>query len=409
MKVKKDKVLKYWTIVWLLLSSGSTFFTSLNIIPTCIMLLFTSLMIGLYIKKINVKIVQTGGIIIGLLIILMIPNILNGFALNNFLIFLARVIFCVMLIHLFNASEFKRYYSEVMMFEAVISIICFFLINVVHVSSLPFQIFRSDNVGIGYYYTTFYYTIGWATGYFERNAGIFWEAGAHQIFLNFAILFAIDELKLVALNRANLNSNWKTILKILLLVVALLTSKSTTGYIAFGIIMIGSMFNGKIAMKKRYKIIIILVFIGLIVAEIYSGVVYNKLSSYTSGSFYGRLNWDTLGAFEIALTKPLVGYGFFRIGNAELTTLLRYYNILNISNGLTSLMISIGIPATLLWLFRSYSGITKLTDNSKIGKLLLFVFWIVICSTEVIHSLTFPILLLFRFKQENDEMIISNK
>lgn len=79
----------------------------------------------------------------------------------------------------------------------------------------------------------------WDGGSQNRLASIFWEPGQYQIILNFTlILCSNDIIDLFKEHRYMI-----LIKKYIILIVALMLTKSTAGYIAFGIICIYVMFN----------------------------------------------------------------------------------------------------------------------------------------------------------------------
>lgn len=120
-------------------------------------------------------------------------------------------------------KDFMRAYLYVTVIIAAISI-PLFLYNLLGVI-IPGIAYSDVGISIGIYTEVFqeYY------GFIERNSGMFWEPGAFQGYLNIAIAFAL------LLPHKN-DKKWK--LQIGILVAALLTTKSTTGYLVFGFIVI---------------------------------------------------------------------------------------------------------------------------------------------------------------------------
>lgn len=109
--------------------------------------------------------------------------------------------------------RFPKVYVETMTFVAVISLLGFAYNN--FVGMIPGV--RHSEVGVSIYvYNQLYGLVG---GYVDRNCGMFWEPGAFQGYLNMAIMFA------VLMER----SKWNKI-SLILMIVAVLTTKSTTGY-----------------------------------------------------------------------------------------------------------------------------------------------------------------------------------
>ncbi len=116
---------------------------------------------------------------------------MNGFDLNDFILVILRMLFCIIIQSNLSEKRFqKKIFVDIMYFEAVLSLVCFLYADILAIGSLPMQHFTQGTVN-GYYLTP-YYTIGWKNiPIFHRNAGWFLEPGAHQIFLNFALLFLL--------------------------------------------------------------------------------------------------------------------------------------------------------------------------------------------------------------------------
>lgn len=110
-------------------------------------------------------------------------------------------------------SRFVNHYINIMFYLSLFSIICYSLYNI-------FPILNSVNPVInnaGHSYSNLYLFCN--TLCHNRNNGMFWEPGAFQAFINLALLFEV------------LKKQFKTT-KIIVFVVAILTTFSTTGYIA---------------------------------------------------------------------------------------------------------------------------------------------------------------------------------
>lgn len=109
--------------------------------------------------------------------------------------------------------RFPKVYVETMTFVAVISLLGFVYNN--FVGMIPGV--RHSEVGVSIYvYNQLYGLVG---GYVDRNCGMFWEPGAFQGYLNMAIMFS------VLMERSKWNK-----FSLILMIVAVLTTKSTTGY-----------------------------------------------------------------------------------------------------------------------------------------------------------------------------------
>ncbi len=142
-----------------------------------------------------------------------------------------------------------------------------------------------------------------------RNGGIFWEPGVYQMFLNLAILF---ELFVEEKPRKGY---------LIAYCVALLSTFSTTGYIAFfWMILIYILFGGKkqrISKGKRW--LIVFPFISVILFSLITGTtigrqVFGKVSNLDDGTTMVRVA-SFFGSIDIARLHPLSGVGMENVGD----------------------------------------------------------------------------------------------
>lgn len=168
---------------------------------------------------------------------------------------------------------------------------------------------------------TFRYST-WSRGD-TRNVGIFTEPGIYQIVLNVAIYILL-------FMRSKLNfSAKKTTRYLLVLIAALLSCQSTTGYISLAIIVLGFLLQReKSDVKMRILQLLVLGIVILLVNYSISGtnsIVYKTIISKLStegGQFdlnastgYYRMNGITAG-LEIFYNNPL-GAGDYYIGSLQ--------------------------------------------------------------------------------------------
>lgn len=234
-QIRKKNLLEYWGILWLVLFSGSLYFQVLRIRLTMIIVaitIFAMMLGGWKIKKNN------GNLFIIYTIILLLNTLFtfsNGVDINDFILLLLRFLFCIIVQSNMSDLRFKKVFIDIMYCEAILSLVCFLYIDVFAIGLLPMQHFTQGPVN-GYYLTP-YYTIGWKNiPLFHRNAGWFLEPGAHQIFLNFALLFLLANGSELELSKRQYR------FRAIILIVAVLTTMSTTGYMCLFVIMASIMF-----------------------------------------------------------------------------------------------------------------------------------------------------------------------
>ena len=176
----------------------------------------------------------------------------------------------------------------------------------------------TDQPGHNIVYLTPYYTMGWfsAQGFFKRNAGMFWEPGAHAVYLNIAILFIFSG----ALN--GMKSKSRNILLGILLSGSLSTM-STTGYLTLAVSFGFLIFRDPKRWNIRKNMIIIIVVAAAVLGIALFGSVFDKLI-YRNGSYGTRLN-DTVSGLSAAFQDWFLGKGMF----VDISGTLKIFGIRN--------------------------------------------------------------------------------
>lgn len=359
--------LKWWSVLLLIIGSGSFYFQVLRMPLTFAIMMATVLIWFKFEPQVLRANVITAIAILCLLGCNMIVNIQNGFNTTDFVITLGKLLFTVVLLSNLSFLEFKRIYIKIMVVISVISVVCFLWVDVFALGRLPLQTINYSDAGI--VYLTPYYTIGWANGAFGRNAGPFGEPGSYQIFLNFALMYLM-----LSPSQEKLFAKKENTIYLIILVATVLTTMSTTGLICLAVIILASLVQTrkdyKDSQMAKFKILAIIALIVLYIFESQNGYISYKLSG--GGSFAVRSN-DTFGGLSLALKNPIVGYGLFQTNKAQI---LSSVGIGMISNGLVSLMIGVGIPFVILYLVFIYWNLKKnMKYNTLVAVLvILFIF-----------------------------------
>lgn len=141
-----------------------------------------------------------------------------------------------------------------------------------------------------------------------RAYGIFWEPGVFQMFINLAILF-----ELFVENRPRR-------LYLIVYCIALLSTFSTTGYIAFlWIVLIYILFGGKnTTISKANRWFIILPILSIILLQIITRTsigqkVFGKANNIKEGTTMVRFA-SIFASISIAMAHPLTGVGMENVG-----------------------------------------------------------------------------------------------
>lgn len=393
-KIKKG--LSSFLVAWIVVCSGSQHFRIYNSFFTHMLLLVLAVLYFLSEKKItrnNFMRFVGIGFFVGISI--SIGVFLNHFQfrLNDAMIFFINCFVLMILQSTMTATDFKKKYIYFMVVETALSLLCFTLVTYLNFSTLPgyyeYIIPYNDRPGHNIVYLTPYYTMGWfsTNGFFRRNAGIFWEPGAHAVYLNIAILFIFSGV----LDDVKPKSRY-IILGILM--IGSISTKSTTGYLTLAICFVFLIFREKKKWNTRKNfMIIIAVGIAVLMIAIF-GNVFDKLI-YRSGSYGTRLN-DMLSGLSMVFQDWFTGKGMF----VDISYVLEKVGIKNMSNGLVSLMIRIGIPMMIAYVIMLHIGLKKLFQTSGIALYCVDMFFFLIMSSQSLCTYPIFISLLFSWRRE---------
>ena len=194
-----------------------------------------------------------------------------------------------------------------------------------------------------------------------RNQGMFWEPGAYQGYLMLVPIMFIGELKEL----------WrKEKISCIILIAALLSTTSTTGYVALMFIVGMYLIKGIKNTFSRVLMIIVLAatayyatisldFLGNKIQEQYLMAI--DMSYESAGTMQSRMGTMFID-FEIIKNHPVIGNGF------DMDAKYGIYSDIMISsgNGLTGLICTLGIPFFLLYLI----GVYKRSPAQKFFKLI---------------------------------------
>lgn len=225
-------------------------------------------------------------------------------------------------VNAFSRNEIMTAFIKVMFAIAIVSIPLYF-VSITFPSAISFSLTSGTN-GRSFYNLFIY-------GYMlnsSRNSGLFWEPGAYSTFLNFA-LFLI-------LNDQSIKIDKKSF-KIVILIVALITTFSTAGYVTFAICLSAFLFDNNISKKQRVLLTTaIILLVGIALSYYYEEIflsgsgVFGKLKFYrehtnfyanggTTSSTSVRI-FSIIKPFELFIEHPVLG-----VGNSNLQIMTQAY------------------------------------------------------------------------------------
>ena len=263
-------------------------------------------------------------------------------------------------------DRFFDYYFNIIYFFAVISLI-FFIPSIIN---NDFANLIVNNIAT-YFKSPFYeagesiyeispniiiYTFEKSLFVSSRNSGPFWEPGAFGVFIILAIMF-----RLIYTHRI-------LTFKIVLLSIALLTTTSTSGYIAlFLLLVLHYSFNKRVGATKYALILMMIYGGGLMYLQIeFLGAKANEdiiLASETTTSRFGSALID-LQDFS---RNPILGYGRGqnRYGGREIT----FFSVdQHRNNGMTQLLVTYGIIIFILYFLMYYKAIVSYCKRNRFNK-----------------------------------------
>lgn len=251
----------------------------------------------------------------------------------------------------------------------------------------------------GYYYTGLYTwgwkNFGWGLYLFSRNSGPFWEPGAFQGFILIALILTNCYPELFKkVDRVNV-----------ILIVTLLTTRSTTGLIllcAYFIVFRRELFTNILKNKTNRQIRLLFVFLAVVAVGTWllsSGIITSKLAQYTDDTVSAGIRTkDFLQGIMLVRQSPLLGFG---LGTSAASLLEDSFGISNNSNGLIYMMYTMGIPFGIIYLTFLYFGV-KSFFKDMVGNRYLFIFlmFLILQSTECIFMFPVYLMFLYKFKDE---------
>ena len=367
-ELKLKDLFEYLLIIVMFYITGGAFsyiHYSLKIILVFALSLFLCL---LYRKNIFHNIF-TVVIVFALSIFLLLPGIILD--VDNISSYIAIVL--QLLIGLFCASfipfkNFKRKFLNVIVFFAAISLV-FFAVSLLK-PSVALHFVPIDNVegATVKYYNAYVYVFMEAKGYYsniillKRNAGICWEPGCYQMFLNIALIFLLEK-------KPERYSSF--VFKFIVLILTIITTVSTTGYLLMLIIVLARIRhfvpNRKITIP--IYLLAVVLFIGFLFTP-FGATFLDKLSREFLGGEANRqnvLSRTSIGAIPYIFTDGyFIGMGFSKWVSFNFT----------MYNSIIHSFLCLGIPFTLLHLVGLFLGSKKITNCW----ILLF-FSIIVCSS----------------------------
>ena len=255
----------------------------------------------------------------------------GSFAFADNVLFICKILFGGYVYYVLGI-RFKYALMQILFALTIISLICY---SLVMTTGLPFQSSYSGGV-------TFLGLYCHRTGEL-RNCGAFWEPGVFACYINFLFVLFSNDLRGLWTNHRK---------KFIVLVIGLLSTQSTTGYLVFAFIVA---LYFLLVLRSRWRYILIPLFS---VVVIYSFVrldfLHSKILEQNSRAEMAAGEYDSsrIGAFIFDLyyiqKRPFIGNGLsLDTQYDEHKDIIQMWKDRDVDmngNGLSSFTMSMGIP-----------------------------------------------------------------
>jgi hypothetical protein len=206
----------------------------------------------------------------------------------------------------------------------------------------------------------YFFNVGW--GSFEsipltRFSSIYWEPGQCQIVIMYVLVLFSDDIQNHIYDIAYLLKKYG------ILLLSILLTGSTTGYIVFALFVSGLLlFNGNMLNQRRILPIFLsaILAIGIFSFFYLSDVVQAKLElseSLNDDNSYAIRMADNLACFTVAIDNPIFGMG---INSVELNAELEAYGNTTASNGWLFSAAQMGFVYIIVMFVAMYMNIRKM-------------------------------------------------
>lgn len=304
---------------------------------------------------------------------------------------------------LYDLETFARCFIAIIRFLAICSLVGFFIVAV-NPKALAFApIFQSTN-GLKYY-NLFIFTspVSFYSG-FVRNQGIFREPGVYQMYLMLALIMDNFLLKN------------KSVKRIILFSATIVSTMSTTGYIALAFFLLVLILKADGITKHQKEILIFLAVVAFILMASFTTIFSLDLSNQYNSVFAKILNpkrSSTVARFAsitenllLAFEKPLAGVGITKLDELFPVYSLKHYGFQTTHNTNT-LMIqfaSHGFLYGIVWVVGMYR-LSKRIDK-KNSSLLFLIFFILFAGENLTYSCYSNLLLAYGLNNKKETIFL---
>lgn len=316
-------------VLAVLLLAGGIFFAVERPKISMTIFLFTSIIYALITKSYRKKSFLSNSIIFFTLLLFVVLStfVFNSNAVDN--TYLQYLFYSFAMCLFISSVEFDRFRNRLIFYA---NLICLLSIIIQVLYNLGFVQPKIQYMG-GLYRTMVgsLFQVQW--GGENRMSGIYWEPGQYQIVIIFVLCLFIDELKTLKI---------KYIVKRFgLIFLALLMTRSTTGYIVFAILIMIILSFSEYSKSHRLLIpgvVFISVCVGYLILS--GSVVQEKFAQDEDASSYMIRMADNQALLKITMENPIFGLG---VETKQLKIQKKQYGSETSSNGWLNASASLGL------------------------------------------------------------------
>lgn len=386
-----------YILIWILLFFSGNPFVRLG--NKYIPIAFTIILFILFYKKLRQDFyIQLFSIVILLCLLFFSQKIVLGFvswpgSFNFIMIFfLGGLIFYLI------GNEFPLIFLDIVAYISIISLAGYLLINIggLNVPSLEWKPAR---------YTYVFYT--YVKQHHLRNCGMFWEPGAFAGIITLAIALNLNELPRIW-------SKYK--FKVIVILVALITTQSTTGYLVLFVIALYYLLFFVKSNILKFSFCILLTFTAIVVYES-SEFLKEKVEHQSqvsleldqgefSNNRFGSLVFD----FHYIKKHPIIGNGLHEItryaDNPEIIQFINFGGELVNANGFSNSLASLGIPFLIAYFMLIYHAAKKF--NSKVAIIVVITIMLSFFSEQWLKYPLFTGIVFLRRNQKKNSLSVND-
>lgn len=323
-----------------------------------------------------------------LIICYIFANVLRDDALFDYIFLLIPIFVGAIFAMSIEVEDFVKIYGNIMLFLSIYSLVVY-AINIFFPALIQRLPFLSNVYTYAAEIHNAFFAVAITNSEIVRNYGIAWEPGAFSLLVCVALIFETTFYR---------NINYK---RVLIFIITIITTFSTSGYIAmFGILYACLFYKRKFT--KKEKNILCLMFCLMIVFVLTTpdqimNLVFDKLNGLFSGGELAYTTQSRLNAIKYPLqaffSSPFTGVGFekFMIINRTLcdsvatNTIINWYAVLGMF---------LGLPCC-IGLFSCLYKIAKRINAPKINAVILCVAMTLLLSTESLLRISLVYILVF--------------